>query len=53
MPEDRYGKKATIISSQIPVIRVHESIGDSSTVADAIMDSLSENAYRFELKENP
>ncbi len=49
MLEDRYGKKATIISSQIPVDKWHEFIGES-TVADAIMDRLSGNAHRFELK---
>ncbi len=49
MLEDRYGKKATIISSQLPVDKWHTCIGDS-TVADAILDRLSGNAHRFELK---
>lgn len=49
MLEDRYGKKSTLIASQLPVDKWHPYIGES-TVADAIMDRLSENASRFELK---
>lgn len=47
--EDRYGKKSTLISSQIPVDKWHPYIGES-TIADAIMDRLAGNAYRFDLK---
>jgi DNA replication protein DnaC len=47
--EDRYGKRSTIITSQLPVSRWYEYIGDS-TIADAIMDRLSVSAHRFELK---
>jgi DNA replication protein DnaC len=47
--EDRYGIKSTIITSQLPVAKWHEYIGES-TVADAIMDRLAINAHRFELK---
>jgi len=47
--EDRYGVKSTIITSQLPVAKWYEYIGES-TVADAIMDRLSVNAHRFELK---
>lgn len=46
--EDRYGKKSTIISAQLPVDKWHQYIGES-TIADAIMDRLSGNAHRFEL----
>ncbi|MDP4206991.1 MAG: IS21-like element helper ATPase IstB [Bacteroidota bacterium] len=49
MLEDRYGKKSTLISSQLPTDKWHQYIGES-TVADAIMDRLSANATRFELK---
>ena len=47
--EDRYGKKATMITSQLPVIKWYEFIGEP-TLADAIMDRLSGNAHRIELK---
>ncbi len=47
--EDRYGLKSTIITSQLPVAKFWEYIGESST-ADAIMDRLAGNAHRFELE---
>jgi DNA replication protein DnaC len=47
--EDRYGKKSTIITSQLPVIKWYEFIGEP-TLADAIMDRLAGNAHRIELK---
>ncbi len=47
--EDRYGIKSTIITSQLPVAKFWEYIGESST-ADAIMDRLAGNAHRFELE---
>lgn len=47
--EDRYGIKSTIITSQLPIAKWYEYIGES-TVADAIMDRLSVNAHRFDLK---
>ena len=47
--EDRYGYRSTIISGQLPVKNWHELFEDS-TVADAILDRLVHNAYRFELK---
>ncbi|MBW6491256.1 MAG: IS21-like element helper ATPase IstB [Lentimicrobium sp.] len=47
--EDRYGKKSTLISSQLPVSNWHQYIGES-TIADAIMDRLAGNAHRFDLK---
>ncbi len=47
--EDRYGLKSTIIVSQLPVDKWYEYIGES-TISDAIMDRLSANAHRFELK---
>jgi DNA replication protein DnaC len=49
MLEDRYGKKSTLISSQLPVDNWHQYIGEN-TIADAIMDRLSGNAHRFDLK---
>ena len=47
--EDRYGKRSTIITSQLPFCNWYEYINES-TVADAIMDRLSGVAHRFELK---
>ncbi len=47
--EDRYGIRSTIIASQLPVADWYEHIGES-TISDAIMDRLSANAHRFELR---
>jgi len=47
--EDRYGKKSVIITSQLPIAKWYEYIGES-TIADAIMDRLAVNAHRIDLK---
>ncbi len=47
--EDRHGKASTIITSQVPVSKWHEVIGEQ-TIADAIMDRLIHQAHRLELK---
>ena len=47
--EDRYGRGATLITSQLPVDRWHGMIGDP-TLADAILDRLVHNAHRIQLK---
>jgi DNA replication protein DnaC len=47
--DDRYKKKSTIITSQLEVKHWHSAIGDT-TLADAILDRLVHNSYRFELK---
>jgi DNA replication protein DnaC len=47
--EDRYAKRSTIITSQLPVAKWHQYISEP-TLADAIMDRLSGSAHRFELK---
>lgn len=47
--EDRYGKKSLIITSQLPVSKWYEYINDP-TLADAILDRLTANAHRIELK---
>ncbi len=46
--EDRHARKATIIASQLPVVKWHETIGEG-TVADAILDRIVHNAHRLEL----
>jgi DNA replication protein DnaC len=46
--EDRYGSRATIITSQLPLDQWHDIIGDA-TLADAIMDRLVHNAYKINL----
>lgn len=46
--EDRYGKLAVIITSQLPVAKWHDVIGEP-TIADGIMDRLLGNAHRLEL----
>jgi DNA replication protein DnaC len=47
--EDRYGRGATLITTQIPVDRWHDVIGDP-TYADAILDRLVHGAHRLALK---
>jgi DNA replication protein DnaC len=47
--EDRHTRKSTIISSQLPVAKWYEVIGES-TVADAILDRMVHTAHRIELK---
>jgi len=47
--EDRHGKSSTIITSQVPVSKWHEIIGEK-TVADAILDRIIHEAHRLELK---
>lgn len=46
--EDRYERRSTIVTSQIPVDRWWEIIGNP-TIADAVLDRLVHNAYRIEL----
>jgi len=46
--EDRYDARSIMITSQVPVDRWYEIIGDP-TLADAILDRLVHNAYRLEL----
>jgi DNA replication protein DnaC len=47
--EDRHGKGALIITSQIPVNKWYDIIGEQ-TIADAILDRIIHNAHRLELK---
>ena len=47
--EDRYGRKSTLITSQLPVAEWHSLIGHA-TYADAILDRLVHNAHRVHLK---
>ncbi|WP_163364409.1 ATP-binding protein, partial [Escherichia coli] len=46
--EDRYDAGSIIVTSQVPVERWYEIIGDP-TMADAILDRLVHNAYRIAL----
>jgi DNA replication protein DnaC len=46
--EDRYDAGSILMTSQVPVDRWYEIIGDP-TLADAILDRLIHNAYRIEL----
>jgi hypothetical protein len=46
--EERYGRRSTIITSQIPVDKWHDLIGDP-TYADAILDRVVHNAHRINL----
>jgi DNA replication protein DnaC len=47
--EDRHGKTSLIITSQLPVSKWYEVIGEK-TIADAILDRIVHDAHRIELK---
>ena len=47
--DDRYERKSTLITSQLPVDKWHRYLEDP-TLADAILDRVVHNAYRIELK---
>jgi DNA replication protein DnaC len=47
--EDRHGKGASIITSQLPVNKWYEVIGEK-TIADAILDRIVHSAHRIEIK---
>jgi DNA replication protein DnaC len=47
--EDRYGRRATMVTSQLPFEHWHDVVGDT-TFADAILDRLIHNAHRITLK---
>jgi len=47
--DDRYGKSATLMISQLPTDQWYQAIGDN-TLADAILDRLMHNAHRINLK---
>lgn len=47
--EDRDGTRSTLVTSQIPVAKWHDYLGDP-TIADAIADRLLHNAHRLALK---
>lgn len=46
--EERYQRRATIITSQLDTDHWHDAIGDP-TLADAILDRIIHQAYRFKL----
>lgn len=48
--EDRHGRKATIIISQLPVSDWYDVMEGNTTAADAILDRLVHASIRFELK---
>ena len=47
--EERYDRKATVVTSQLPVKAWYNGMQDP-TLADAILDRLVHNAYKIELK---
>jgi DNA replication protein DnaC len=47
--DDRYDRRSTLITSQLPLDQWHAYLGDR-TVADAILDRLVHNSYRLVLK---
>lgn len=47
--EDRYGRRSTIVTSQLPIKAWHDAMQDP-TMADAILDRLVHNGHKVELK---
>lgn len=47
--DDRYGRRGTLLTSQVPIDLWHEIVGDP-TFGDAILDRLLHNAHRITLK---
>jgi len=47
--DDRYERKSTLITSQLPVDKWHRYLEDP-TLADAILDRIIHNSYRIDLK---
>lgn len=47
--EERYQRRSTIITAQLPVSRWHDMIGEP-TIADAILDRIVHNAHRIDIK---
>jgi DNA replication protein DnaC len=47
--DDRYGRSANLVVTQVPVAEWHARFPDP-TIADAILDRLIHNAYRLTLK---
>ena len=47
--EDRYATRSTLVTSQLPIEKWHDCLGDP-TFADAILDRLVHNAYKLKLK---
>ena len=46
--DDRYNRRSSILTSQVPVAKWHAQIGDP-TIADSILDRMVHSAYRVEL----
>jgi hypothetical protein len=49
--EHRYGRGSTLVTSQVPLHRWHDLIGDP-TLADAILDRIVYSAHRIQLRGN-
>jgi hypothetical protein len=47
--DDRYDRRSTLVTSQLPVDQWHTYLNDP-TLADAILDRLVHNSYRLTLK---
>ncbi|EAV2219224.1 ATP-binding protein [Salmonella enterica] len=47
--DDRYGKNATVMISQLPTDEWYGCVGDN-TLADVILDRLMHNSHRLEMK---
>lgn len=48
--EDFWGRKSMVITSQLPVSKWYDYIGNNATLCDALMDRITANSWRIELK---
>ncbi len=48
--EERYDRKSTIVTSQLPAVKAWHAAMQDPTLADAILDRLVHNAHKLELK---
>lgn len=48
--EDRHGRTATIIASQLPVSDWYDVLEKNATVADAILDRLAKTSHKIDLR---
>ena len=48
--EDRHGRNATIIASQLPVSDWYDVLEKNATIADAILDRLAKTSHKIDLR---
>ena len=49
LQDDRYGRRSTMVTAQVPIEKWHDVIADP-TLADAILDRLVHNAHKISMQ---